>query len=88
MIKNWAIVKDGKVLNKCVWDGELATWQPPEGCETIELTDRDCNLGDGWDGKQFIAQARTTPPPTVTVELTAEQRAAINALIQQFGVQI
>ena len=88
MIKNWAIVKDGKVLNKCVWDGDPATWQSSEGCVMVELTDRDCNPGDGWDGKRFIAQARTTPPPTVTVELTAEQRAAINALIQQFGVQI
>ena len=88
MIKTWAIVKDGKVLNKCVWDGELATWQPPIGCEMVELAGRDCNIGDEWNGKKFIAQARTNQTPTVTVELTADQRAAINALIQQFGVQI
>ena len=88
MIKNWAIVKDGKVLNKCVWDGDPKTWQSPIDCQIIELTDRDCNIGDGWDGRVFITQAKTILPPTVTVELTAEQRAAINALIQQFGVQI
>lgn len=32
----FAMVKDGEVINRVLWDGDPATWQPPEGVDMVE----------------------------------------------------
>lgn len=45
MIERWAMIKDGLVVNVCLWNGSLNTWQPPEGIVMIKAPD---NIGIGW----------------------------------------
>lgn len=33
MVNRWAMIKDGVVVNVCLWDGLVSTWQPPDGVE-------------------------------------------------------
>lgn len=44
------MIKDGTVINVCVWDGQLSTWQPPEGIEMQPARD-DVGIGWTWDGE-------------------------------------
>jgi hypothetical protein len=56
-----AIVKNGLVINAIVLDEQTA-WEPPDGCELVEL--QDCaGIGWGYVNGSFIA-----PSDTETVE--------------------
>lgn len=53
---NYAIVEDGFVVNIVVWDGDIETWQPPEGCVAHELAPEDAvSIGYAFDGTSFMA---------------------------------
>nr|WP_313449672.1 tail fiber assembly protein [Atlantibacter hermannii] len=56
MTNNYAVVKDGTVINIVAWDG-VTEWQPDDG-EAVKI---DNVAGIGWlyDGKKF-----TAPEPT------------------------
>lgn len=50
-----AVVCDGVVINLIVASpGDLA----PDGCDLIDVGERECGIGWTWDGTDFIA-----PPP-------------------------
>lgn len=55
----YAIVKDGIVINVVVWDGNLATWQPPEGTTAVEVT---ADTGPAYIGFPYIDGHFSTPP--------------------------
>lgn len=54
MVERWAMIKDGTVINVCNWDGQLTTWQPPEGIEMQKASDQVA-IGWRWDGAQWQA---------------------------------
>lgn len=45
MIERWAMIQNGTVINVCLWDGSLDTWQPPEGIDMVKAPD---NIGISW----------------------------------------
>ena len=50
---NYAIVKNGLVINVIVLDDQ-ASWEPPASCELVEL--QDCaGIGWGYVNGSFVA---------------------------------
>lgn len=48
-MSNYAVVDDGTVVNIVVWDGDETAWQPPEGCQAVELSeDEIVEIGDEY----------------------------------------
>lgn len=45
MVERWAMIRNGVVENICLWDGDLKTWQPPEGIDMVKAPNF---LGIGW----------------------------------------
>ena len=44
MVERWLIIADDTVVNVCLWDGDLATWQPEPGTSVERWT------GQAWQG--------------------------------------
>lgn len=44
----YAMVKDNLVYNVCLWDGNLATWQPPDD-GTVMIANEYAGIGDWWE---------------------------------------
>lgn len=63
----WAMVRDGVTENVVVWDGDMSTWQPPDGVVMVPEADappmiaHDPGLGQSADGQawQALADAHT-----------------------------
>lgn len=52
-MNNYAIVKDGTVVNIVVWDGRAA-WAPPSGTNAVPIpADEFVTLGDTYNGVKF-----------------------------------
>lgn len=62
MAERWAMIRAGVVENVCLWDGDLNTWQPPEGIEMQPATD-ECGIGWTWDGQAFAAPVAEEAQP-------------------------
>lgn len=79
--EGWAVIDTatGIVVNIISWDGNLETWQPPEGCEMALLTG---SAGIGWS----YATGIFSPPPVVPP--TDEQLIAINTSTLQQLTQL
>lgn len=45
MVERWAMLRNGRVENVCLWDGSLSTWQPPDGIKMIRAPD---HIGIDW----------------------------------------
>lgn len=61
-VQRWAMIKDGVVVNVCLWDGLLTTWQPPAGIEMQPAPDQ---VAIGWtfaDG-EWAAPVVVEPEP-------------------------
>lgn len=41
----YAMIRDGVVVNVCLWDGDTFRWQPPENVLCIPAPD---HVGIGW----------------------------------------
>ena len=54
MVERWAMIQNGVVVNVCLWDGDLKTWQPPGGIE-MQLATDNCGIGWTWNGEGFVA---------------------------------
>lgn len=67
----YALIKDGVVVNLIVAD---AGYTPPEGYDAVP-TERT-NVGDAWDGEQFIP-APTTPTVQPPPRMTEEEKEAL-----------
>lgn len=54
----YAIVENGVVINTVVWDGNAATWSPPDGTTAQPLSDGSpvC-VGYAWNGSTYTAPA-------------------------------
>lgn len=52
MVSRYAIVKDGVVVNLCLWDGDENKWTPPEGAVAVKVP---AGVDVGWlyDGEKF-----------------------------------
>jgi hypothetical protein len=75
--QGWAVIDSatGLVVNVIVWDGNLETWQPPDGYEMALLTGY---AGIGWS----YADGVFTPPPVVP-PTDAQIIAANTSTLQQ-----
>ena len=84
MLMNYAIVIDGLVVNTVVWDGDLDTWQPPEGSVAVLLPD-DLPVGTGWsyDGTTFSPPPAAPVVPPTAAEILSTNTAQRNALLTQ-----
>lgn len=60
----WAIIKDGVVVNVCLWNGDTARWQPPEGCGAMMCPD-EVAIGWTFEGEDFFPPEPVVedPPP-------------------------
>jgi len=79
---NYAIIKDNKVINTCVWDG-VTEWQPPEGSEVVVLPE-NVGIGYEYNNGQFIAPAPVISQPVEEdplANLTTEQIQTLIALL-------
>lgn len=56
----YAIISQSQVVNIVEWDG-TASWQPPEGCQAVPLTEG----GIGWSyiNGQFVPPPEPEPEP-------------------------
>lgn len=66
---------EGKCINRTVWDG-VTEWQPPEGCTAVPDPD---------GVYQICCENQPAPNPDPLASLTAEQKAALLALLQSNG---
>jgi hypothetical protein len=58
----YAIVQDGMVINVVVWDGNLETWQPPDGTAAVQVTEE---TGPAYIGFPYADGHFTPPPPPI-----------------------
>jgi hypothetical protein len=63
---NYAIVKNGLVINVIVLDDQTS-WEPPAGCELVELQD-SAGIGWGYVNGQFIPPPEPEPQEPKAVE--------------------
>jgi len=61
MSRYWAIIKDNKIDNIAIWDGE-ANWSPPADCDLVEITNEELVPGIGWTYENNIFVAPPPPP--------------------------
>lgn len=45
MVNRWAMIENNVVVNICLWDGLVTTWQPPAGVEMVLAPD---HIGRDW----------------------------------------
>jgi hypothetical protein len=45
MAIRYAMIRESKVQNICLWDGDTTTWQPPNDMTVIPAPD---HVGVGW----------------------------------------
>ena len=65
MNKKYALIKDNKVTNIVMWDGE-SNWQPPKDCICIEHPDAE--IGDDYIDQTIVKIDRTAkdnPPEEI-----------------------
>jgi hypothetical protein len=89
MLMNYAIVVDGTVVNTVVWDGDFATWQPPEGSGAVVMPE-GVPIGSGWsyDGTAFAPPPAPPVVPPTAAEILSTNTAQRNALLTQAGSAI
>lgn len=63
---------EGRCINRSLWDG-ITDWQPPEGCTAVPDPD---NL------HPIYQESRVEPVADPLTDLTAEQKAALLAMLQ------
>lgn len=51
-MKNFALIKDGVVMNVIVWSGDTSEWQPPAGVIAVEVTG-GVGIGDIYENGKF-----------------------------------
>ena len=61
-MKRHAIIKNGVVVNVCLWDGDEKTWKPDPGTTAV-LAEDGGEIGQLWDGERF-----SDPPDPQPVE--------------------
>lgn len=72
-MKNYALVKNGKVENVISWDG-VSEYDP--GVEYTIIETKDAAIGWSYDGSKFSPPPPPPPPP----ELTAAEKLAASGL--------
>jgi hypothetical protein len=93
-MNRWAVVRNGRVENVVVWDGDLVKWQPPEGCEVV-ADDPDperpekgqASPGDTFDGSVFTPAPGPVGPEKSELALIREELAAVRAELEELRAQ-
>ena len=84
-MNNYAVVLGDVVVNTIVWDGNLETWAPPEGCVVVlYMEGTQVGIGYTYDGAEFHAPEL---PPLTPAEVLAIQSAKLQALTQLANAQ-
>lgn len=65
----YAVIKDGEVINKIMWDGK-SEYNPGEGCELL-LTDLPIDIKDKYEDGKF---ERYNEKEDIWKEVTIEQK--------------
>ncbi|WP_082779139.1 tail fiber assembly protein [Burkholderia sp. PAMC 28687] len=80
----YALIENGIVINVVVWDGNLATWTPPDGQTAIEVKDGDVpHIGLGYaDGVYEQPPLPETIPPT-PAEILSSNTSTRDTLLSQ-----
>lgn len=49
----WALIKDGIVINRCIWNG-IVEWTPGDDITLVEITDDETKLqmGEPYEEKK------------------------------------
>jgi hypothetical protein len=60
---------EGKYLNSVVWDGDLTTWQPPEGTTAVPLNQAniDTFLTEKYTAEEWITKSGYTAIQLITL---------------------
>lgn len=61
------MIKDGKIQNISLWDGDVNRWQPPTDMTVIPAPDH-VGIGWGYDGENWT-------PPVIVEEVLTEPPA-------------
>ena len=56
----YAMIRDGKVENISLWDGDTTRWQPPEDMLVIPAPDH-VGVGWGYDGSNWSEPVPVPP---------------------------
>lgn len=64
---NYAVIQNGVVVNSVVWNGDIASWTPPTGCQAVASS---AAIGYTYDGTNFFAP---TPAPITLPQAQASQ---------------
>lgn len=58
----YALVENGIVINVVMWDGNTEAWQPPQGVDTVEVTEQ---TGPAYIGFPYAGGRFEAPPSPV-----------------------
>lgn len=83
-MSRYALIRDGIVDNVCEWDGDTATWTPPEGVEAVLASD-PCGPGWTYDGATF---SPPPPPPAKTQFTYHEFLTELHTLAEQARFEV
>lgn len=59
----YAMIRDSKVENVCLWDGSVATWQPPANVLMVEC-DETVGVDDTYENGTFTRHVQALPVPS------------------------
>lgn len=87
MSNRYALIENNVVVNVCLWDGHLHTWQPPEHLDAVLAPD-EIAIGWRWDGSEWLPPV---PPPLPVPEVISDrqffqQLAIMNVITQDEAV--
>lgn len=74
------VIKDNKVINTVVWDGE-SDWSAPEGTTLVDAVD---GIGIGWTkvGANWVAPEPPAPAPEDPNKVSAREKLAALGLTE------
>lgn len=62
----YALIKNNKIKNVILWDGNTTTWQPPSDCLAISIAETQFGIGDTYDPLTQTFSKTPVPPPVYT----------------------
>jgi hypothetical protein len=80
MAQRYALVKDARVVNVVLWDGDIRAWTPPEDLEAIKIAaDLYVDIGHSYEGGAFKAAPEPPDAPPTALAILAQRDALLTA---------
>ena len=79
-MNTYLVIKDNKVINAVVWDGE-SDWTAPEGT-TVQIAPTGVGIGWTKSGSNWIAPEPPTPPAEDPNKVSARAKLAALGLTE------